>query len=224
MSSEPAKALPLPSQRLHWTLAVLALLRERPMHPYEMRRLIRERHKEERLLIKPGSLYHAIAWLEKEKLIEARKKTRVGNRPERTVYRILKSGEKAFLAALQEMLAAPIRESSSFAVALDHTVHLQPNEVADCLDQRIQQLKKRLPPMDYVLKDLAPKIGRINLLEVEFERVQCQAELAWLQKLVAQLRSGQLAWNIQQILGWLREQRSDSKLPTSNSQLQNQKS
>ena len=51
------------AQRNHWALAVLCLLRERHMHPYEMRRLMRERHKEERLRLKAGSLYHAIGWL-----------------------------------------------------------------------------------------------------------------------------------------------------------------
>ena len=29
-----------------WELAVLALLREAPMHPYQMQKLLRERHKE----------------------------------------------------------------------------------------------------------------------------------------------------------------------------------
>ena len=35
------------------------------MHPYEMQRLIRERHKDDVLDLKRGSLYHAIDRLEK---------------------------------------------------------------------------------------------------------------------------------------------------------------
>ncbi|MGA7413607.1 MAG: hypothetical protein WBW33_24240, partial [Bryobacteraceae bacterium] len=43
-----------------WELAVLAFLAEKPMHPYEMQRLLGERHKDELLILKRGSLYHAI--------------------------------------------------------------------------------------------------------------------------------------------------------------------
>ena len=49
-----------------WELVVLAFLRERSMHPYEMQRLLRERHKDDLLVLKRGSLYHAIRRLEAE--------------------------------------------------------------------------------------------------------------------------------------------------------------
>ena len=202
------KALALPPQKLHWALAVLALLRERPMHPYEMRLLIRERHKDQRLLIKPGSLYHAIAWLEKERFIQAVETVRVGNRPERTVYKILKTGEQALLASLKQLLAEPARETSSLAVALDHAVHLPPLDVAENLERRAELLQQRIQQMDHILKSLAPTVGRINLLEVDFECAQSRSEFAWLKKLIREIRSGSFSWNIQQILGYLRQAHS----------------
>ena len=192
------------AQRSHWALAVLALLREREMHPYEMRRLMRERNKEERLVLKAGSLYHAIAWLERGHLIEAIRTERQGKRPERTTYRITKTGKGALLKWLKELIAIPLRESASFVVALDHLVHLSPTEAAVQLDQRLKLLEPRLKEMDGVLQMLAPKIGRINLLEVEFERALCQAEVSWLRQVVRDLRSGALAWDIELILRYLR--------------------
>ena len=48
-----------------WALTVLCLLREAPMHPYEMQRLIRERKKDDFLDLKRGSLYNSIARLER---------------------------------------------------------------------------------------------------------------------------------------------------------------
>src|SRR5262245_9980031 len=140
------------AQRNHWALAVLALLRERDMHPYEMRRLMRERNKEERLVLKPGSLYHAIAWLEKSSLIEATRTERQGKRPERTTYRITKAGKNELLKSLRELIAIPLRESASFVVALDHLVHLSPAEAAEQLDQRLKLLEPRLREMDGALK------------------------------------------------------------------------
>src|SRR5262245_49974675 len=99
-----------PPQRKHWALAVLALLRERDMHPYQMRRLLRERHKDERLALKPGSLYHTIGWLEQNSWVERVGNSREGNRPERTTYRITEAGEAALLQSLRELLANPVRE------------------------------------------------------------------------------------------------------------------
>ena len=45
-------------------LAVLVLLWEAPMHPYQMQLLMRERRKDFVTDVKPGSIYHAIARLE----------------------------------------------------------------------------------------------------------------------------------------------------------------
>jgi DNA-binding PadR family transcriptional regulator len=191
-------------QRNHWALAVLALLREREMHPYEMRRLMRERNKEERLVLKAGSLYHAITWLERGSLIEAIRTERQGKRPERTTYRITKTGKGELLKWLKELIAIPLRESASFVVGLDHLVHLSPAEAAAQLEQRLKLLEPRLKEMDGVLQMLAPKIGRINLLEVEFEQALCQAEVSWLRQVVRDLRSGALAWDIELILRYLR--------------------
>ena len=55
-----------------WEIAVLALLREGPMHPYQMQSLLRLRHKDEILALKRGSLYHAIGRLVRDELIAAK--------------------------------------------------------------------------------------------------------------------------------------------------------
>jgi DNA-binding PadR family transcriptional regulator len=188
----------------HWALAVLCLLREREMHPYEMRRLLRERHKEERLLLKAGSLYHAIGWLEQESLIEPVQTNRQGKRPERTVYRIKPAGEERLLSWLQELLSTPVREAASFAVALDHAIHLPPEQVAEQLEKRASLLQPRIQELEYVLQLLAPKIGRVNLLEIEFECALCKSELAWTRLVASDLRSGRLTWDLAQILSYLR--------------------
>src|SRR6478735_1352117 len=52
-------------------LAVLALLWERPMHPYEMSMTLRERRKDESVKLNFGSLYSVVDSLVKHGLIEA---------------------------------------------------------------------------------------------------------------------------------------------------------
>jgi DNA-binding PadR family transcriptional regulator len=67
-------------------LAVLALLFERPMHPYEMAATLKQRHKGESIKLRYGSLYTVIELLLKRGFIAAQKTAREGRRPERTVY------------------------------------------------------------------------------------------------------------------------------------------
>jgi len=77
------------------------------MHPYEMQRLLLERHWDEVLVLKRGSLYHAIKRLLKSKLITVIGTSRDGLRPERTTYRITPSGEEELVRWLREMVSVP---------------------------------------------------------------------------------------------------------------------
>src|SRR4029079_12055099 len=98
-------------------LTVLALLSERPRHPYEMQRLIRQRHKEFVTGL-PRSLYRAVDRLVGVDLIEPIETSREGNRPERTVYQITAEGSKVFFSWLGELLAIPSSESPPFVAAI----------------------------------------------------------------------------------------------------------
>ena len=111
-----------------WCLTVLCLLREGPRHPYEMQRLIRERHKDDFLQLKPGSLYHAIERLAKAGLIEEVETSREGRRPERTVYRLTECGDVEALEWLRGLLSKPVREPSQFVAAMSFVAHLTPDD------------------------------------------------------------------------------------------------
>src|SRR5215472_16681112 len=122
----------LPSRRPNlWSLTVLCLLRVRPMHPYEMQRLIREWHKDEFLDLKRGSLYHAIERLRKAECIDPIETSREGRRPERTVYRLTEKGEAEVIRWLGELLARPLPEPTPFFAALSFLPHLSPQIVQD---------------------------------------------------------------------------------------------
>src|SRR5487761_1129824 len=66
-------------------LTVLSLLGERPMHPYEMQQLIRERHLDFAIKLKGGSIYDTVERLAAAGLVEVKETSRTGRRPERTV-------------------------------------------------------------------------------------------------------------------------------------------
>jgi DNA-binding PadR family transcriptional regulator len=178
-----------------WALTVLCLLREQPMHPYEMQRRIRRCHKDDFLDLKRGSLYHAIERLQRVGLIEVVETSREGRRPERTTYRLTPEGEQEALDWLRDLLAKPVREPSQFLAAISYLHHLTPEDVLDHLDERARRLAMQSVALDAVLAKLVPQIGRVVLLEVEYARAMAQAEQEWVRSLMEEIRAGRLGWN-----------------------------
>jgi DNA-binding PadR family transcriptional regulator len=182
-----------------WDLAVLCFLRERPMHPYEMQRLLLERHWDEVLVLKRGSLYHAISRLLASRLITATGVSRDGRRPERTTYQIATEGRGELVRWLREMVALPVREPSTFMAAINFLIHLAPSDAIAQLDHRAQRLEQELSATEIALKHVAAHVARLHLLEAEYQLWMRKAELQWVRSLLQELRSGQLTWNLQQI-------------------------
>lgn len=182
-----------------WELAVLALLREAQMHPYQMQKLLRERHKDELLVLKRGSLYHAIHRLERAALIEAVRTGRQGKRPERTTYRITASGRKELLRCLQQMIGVPRLESSDFMAALSFLPLLTVEEAAGKLEERSRALEAEIAELTERMEAVSTWVDRIQLIESEYLRAMRKAEFEWVRALESELRSRKLIWNLQAI-------------------------
>lgn len=190
-----------------WELAVLTLLREEPMHPYLMQRLLRERHKDDVLVLKRGSLYHAIHRLTRLELIEAMTTDREGRRPERTTYRLTPAGEKALVAWLREMIATPQREPSAFMASVSFLIHLPPADAAAQLEGRAARLQAEIKDLGATLKHIRSFVARINLVEAEYLGAMLRAELTWVRGLVDEIRAGRLAWDLEKVLRDVRRTR-----------------
>ena len=184
----------------NWELAVLALLREAPMHPYQMRRVLQDRHKDEILSLKQGSLYHAIDRLVRWAWIEAVGTERHGRRPERTTYRITPAGLEQLNATLRNLVAHPRRESSEFMAAMSFLVHLTPEEAVPHLEQRARRLSEDVHRTSAGLKSASSFVDRINLVESEYLLAMLRAELAWVGALAEDVRQGALTWDLERIL------------------------
>src|SRR3954465_3094754 len=115
-----------------WAICILCLLREAPMHPYEMQRLIGQRKKDDFLDLKRGSIYSNIERLVRAGLIESMERRRDGKRPERTVYRLTGGGRGGLPRRLAELLSNPAHGPVAFLAALSFLGHLTP---ADALEQ-----------------------------------------------------------------------------------------
>ena len=190
-----------------WELAVLSLVREEPMHPYQMQRLLRERHKDDVLVLKRGSLYHAIGRLERAGLIEAITVDREGRRPERTTYRLTPEGERELVNWLRQRIANVQRGPSEFMGSISFLVHLPPTDAAAQLEARRQALQQQIAEIGAGMTRAGAHVDRIHLIETEYLLAMLKAEARWVRDILVELRSGQFTWDLKKILKQVRASR-----------------
>jgi DNA-binding PadR family transcriptional regulator len=172
-------------------LAVLVLLAEQPMHPYQMSATLKERRKEDSIKINYGSLYSVVESLHKRGLIETRETLREGNRPERTIYGITHEGTKVMREWLSELLSTPVKEYPRFEAALSLMPALPPAEVITLLEQRLERQRATFEhgrgQMDGAKFAGMP---RLFAIEHEYELAVLNAEVEFLVALLDDLKAG----------------------------------
>lgn len=176
-------------------LEVLGLLHERPMHPYEMQQLMRERRVDNRVKLKAGSLYHTVERLAAGEYIEVVDTQRAGRRPERTVYGLTESGRDAFAHRVRDMLAMPAREYPEYVVALAGANDLDREDAIEQLNMRIINLEGEVAKSRAVVNQLIEmNLPQLYWIEYQYSYHQQKSELDWTKKLVEDLTSGRIPW------------------------------
>ena len=185
-------------------LAVLALLFERPMHPYEMAATLKQRHKGESIKIRYGSLYTVIELLLKRGFISTKESSREGKRPERTVFELAPSGYDELRAWMRDLLREPVNEYPQFAAGLSLLPVLPPEEALDLLRHRALRLSAEaarieadlaalaqqelpVPPEELPPQLVGKKFPPLFVVETEFALALIKAELAFVNELVCRI-------------------------------------
>jgi DNA-binding PadR family transcriptional regulator len=184
-------------------MVVLALLLEAPMHAYRMQQLIKERAKDTVVNVaQRNSVYQAIAILLRKGLIRVDETSREGGRPERTVYQVTEEGTATFYRWLRSMLSTPGREFPIFPAALAFLMMISPDDAIRQLSARMATLKKQLAESRATFKAVRSSgLPRLFLLEDEYRQSMLRAEIDWLSKVIADLRSKELSWSKE----WIRK-------------------
>ncbi|MEV0052524.1 helix-turn-helix transcriptional regulator [Saccharopolyspora shandongensis] len=176
-------------------LVLLSLLAEEPMHPYRMREMIKERGKDRIANVaQRNSVYQTIDRLLRAELIAVRETARDERRPERTVYEITDAGHEALRTWTAEMLESPAREFPEFPAALASAMVLTPEDVTARLEKRATDLTTSLAADSETLQAV-PELPRLFLLDEEYSIAVREAELKWIERVLAALRSGELTWS-----------------------------
>jgi DNA-binding PadR family transcriptional regulator len=176
-------------------LAVLAVLLEGPRHPYQMQRVLQDRHKDY-TNGRGRALYHAVVQLQRRALIEPVQTSREGRRPERTVYRITPEGREQFESWLTDLLRVPDAAHPLFTAAVSFLGYLSPDRALSCLRDRAVALEIKIAALQGAMAALRDRAGLPRLATIEHEHTLAlaRAELDWVRSLVDDMESGRLRW------------------------------
>lgn len=177
------------------SVAVLALLAERRMHPYEMLQTLTERRADRVVKLRQGSLYHAVDRLERDGFIVATGTAREGNRPARTTYRLEPSGRTALSEWVSIALRSAGREYAAFPVALAEAHNLSAPMVSELLESRRAGLRAEWSDLRAELDErFARGTPEVFSLELDYSLHMLDAEIAWIGAMLERLRAGAMAW------------------------------
>jgi DNA-binding PadR family transcriptional regulator len=165
-------------------LAMLSMLAEGPMHPYEVATTLRTRHGEEAIKIRFGSLYSVIAQLAARGWIVAHETAQSGNRPEHTKYRLTDAGREALTQWMRDLIAEPIKEYPKFEAALCLMAVLPRSEVAERLGERLARLEASIGKLGADLEAvLARGLDPLFVAEADYRLAMLKAERDFCQAL-----------------------------------------
>lgn len=178
---------------------VLALLREGDMHPYEMMRLMRQRHDDELVTITNGTFYHTVGRLERCGLLAEVGVDRNGNRPERTTYTLTDAGRDAVTDWVRAELPR-IDRPAEFRVALAESHNLDRAAVIELLSTRRTALTgEHLLYRDGLATAQDRAVPAQFLVQTARQEALLAAELAWLDDLISRLELSAFPWGVDEL-------------------------
>jgi DNA-binding PadR family transcriptional regulator len=165
-------------------LAILGLLKERPMHGYQLSRELGESLGGMRR-VSYGSLYPTLRRLERDGEVEALPQERGGARRRKNVYRITEKGEAEFLSLLQENTGEGSAEDSRFRMRLTFFRYLPPDTRIRLLERRRAILQDRLAVIQDSLRTSRERDADDYALAImEHSRRGTENDIAWLGDLI----------------------------------------
>jgi DNA-binding PadR family transcriptional regulator len=160
-------------------LAILGLLKESPMHGYQLNRELSEQLGG-LSRVSYGSLYPSLRRLERQGAIVSQAGT--GAR-RKTVYAITDEGERMFLELLQEPPQEGQTEDARFRVRLAFFRYLPPETRVRLLERRRNGLEDRLAEIKSHLRDPGHADDYQRAL-MDHARAATEADIAWLTELI----------------------------------------
>ncbi|HVE75844.1 MAG TPA: PadR family transcriptional regulator [Actinomycetota bacterium] len=163
-------------------LAILGLLKQKPMHGYELKKELTAQLGQF-WQASWGSLYPALSRMEKQTAVErVFPKTDVKRR--KNIYRITNLGEEMFQTALSEH--SSISDAARFGVKLAFFRYLKPDARVELLERRRAYLKEKLAETREKLRSYKERIDAYTYSLMEHDVDVTTADIAWIERLITE--------------------------------------
>jgi len=169
-------------------LAILGLLKERPMHGYQLSRELADQLGG-LWKVSYGSLYPTLKRLEREGAVEQVPGTAAGTGRRKLVYRITPAGQDLFIRLLEEPPADTQAEDARFRIRLAFFRYLPSETRIRLLDRRRTALEERLGSITEAIAGAADTNDDYQRALMEHGRAATEADIAWLSGLIQQERT-----------------------------------
>jgi DNA-binding PadR family transcriptional regulator len=170
-------------------LAILGLLKDRPMHGYQLSREL-SAQLGGLWKVSYGSLYPSLRRLERDGAIEAATgTTSTGGGRRKTVYRITEHGERLFLRLLEEPTTDGASDDARFRVRLAFFRYLPPETRIRLLDRRRAGLQHRLDDVKIAIRSADAEDDEYTRALMDHARAAMEQDIAWLTGLIQQERT-----------------------------------
>jgi DNA-binding PadR family transcriptional regulator len=187
----------IPPSGITTRIVLLSLLSSRPMHGYELRQVLEQRHMHRWANIQYGSIYRGLQQMTREGLLEEEGEEREGNRPPRTVFKITEQGKEELKNLLRQVWREPALLADPVDLALSLVMYLPKAEILDLLRQRLEKLDAieahvRQAESYFANRDHQPPQGVCSMIGDVFlhRRYILDAERRWTQHIIERLENG----------------------------------
>jgi DNA-binding PadR family transcriptional regulator len=179
-------------------LAVLSYLSQRPMHPYELGRTLRDHGDERSIKFNHGSLYMVVQQLTRAGFIAEQGTGREGQRPVRTVYALTDAGRRELRDWLRELVEVPQHEYPAFVAALSLIGAMPPSEAVELLRRRLERLAEQRAEIRGLVDDsLAKGVPGLFLIEEEYRLALLEAESSFVERFIQRITDPETGWGRQ---------------------------
>jgi DNA-binding PadR family transcriptional regulator len=172
-------------------LVILGLLRQQPLHGYELKHIIEE-HMGDWTNIAFGSIYFALKKLSEEGFVEQAGIEQQGNRPSRMIYKLTAAGRQEFMRLLRETWRELERHYYAIDIGLAFMDALPLEEVTGYLEGRVAALEEVVQHIsDHREEQMArPEMPRQAAAVFDHSLAHFQAELSWTRSLLDKVGGG----------------------------------
>jgi DNA-binding PadR family transcriptional regulator len=172
--------------------ALLGLLCEKPMHPYEIESCIKDRSMREWTEISMSSVYKLLRSLEERKLVKSRVQMSKNNVAQK-VYSLTPDGKKAIKEKVKELMSNPEHMVYRIDLATSNLRLLSKKDALACFDAYEKNLEagvKCYAELEKYLRDCGCPSHRMALARRPIYLLK--AEIEWIRSYRKELESGVL--------------------------------